>query len=187
MRNPDAGAPRSRQKSSKQIGMKQVVLAGVGIVAVIVIAVLLFGGGGKQPAKPRSQVASAEEDVTSRPRKSAARSARTARSARDDEREKRREEKQQRRQEARASDGRTTRSATGGYSRSGPDRIASAPTQLRAILTDATGSRLALVGERRFKAGDDLDGHRIVEVTSDAVKVEYRQNTYTVRVGEKIY
>jgi len=187
MRNPDAGAPRSRQKSSKQIGMTQVILAGVAIVVVIVLAVLLFGGGGKKPAKPRSQVASAEEDVLSKPRRSSDRPARNARTARDDEREKRREEREQRRQEARVSGGRTTRTATGGYSRSGSDRVGGSPTQLRAILTDGTGSRFALVGERRFKAGDDLDGRRIVEVTSDAVKVEYRQNTYTVRVGEKIY
>jgi hypothetical protein len=46
---------------------------------------------------------------------------------------------------------------------------------------------MALVGERRLKAGDDVEGRRIVEVTGEGVKVEYRQNTYTVRVGEKIY
>jgi hypothetical protein len=43
------------------------------------------------------------------------------------------------------------------------------------------------VGERRLKAGDDVEGHRIVEVSGDGVKVEYRQSQYTVRVGEKIY
>jgi len=92
----------------------------------------------------------------------------------------------QRRQETKVSGGRTSRSSSGGYS-SGGSRAASSPNQLRAILTDNAGSRTALVGERRLKAGDDVEGRRIVEVTTEGVKVEYRQNTYTVKVGQKIY
>jgi len=164
----------------------QLVLVGVGVVVVIVVALLLFGGGGKKAAKPRSRAASAERDSTGSRRTSRARSARGARSSRGDRRERRREERLQRRQETRTSGGRTTRSSSGGYT-GGGSRAAVSPNQLRAILTDNAGSRLALVGERRLKAGDDVEGRRIVEVSSEGVKVEYRQNTYTVRVGQKLY
>jgi sRNA-binding protein len=102
-------------------------------------------------------------------------------------RAKRREEKAKRKQEAAASGSRTARSASGGYVSGGSSRAVSSSNQLRAILTDNTGSRTALVGERRLRAGDDVDGRKIVEVTGDGMKVEYRQNTYTVRVGEKVY
>jgi len=187
-RKSEAGVSRPKQKPPKKGGMMQLVLVAAGIVVVIVIALLLFGSSGKKPAAPRSRVASGEEAGAKKARKSSAKPARTARSSRDDERARRREEKLQRRQESRTSTGsRTSRSPTGGYSRGGASRSSTDPTQLRAILTDGTGSRFALVGERRFKAGDDVEGRRIVEVTGEAVKVEYRQNTYTVRVGEKLY
>jgi sRNA-binding protein len=181
----EAGTQRPKQKPPKQIGMMQFVLVGVGIIVLIVVAMLLFGGGGKQVAKPRSRMASAEGDSTGRQRTAAARSVRRASSARDDKKAQRLEERQ-RKQEAKASGSRTTRSSSGGYT-SGSARTSSSPNQLRAILTDNAGSRMALVGERRLKAGDDVEGRRIVEVTAEGVKVEYRQNTYTVRVGQKIY
>ena len=186
-RKSDAGVSRPKKAPAKNAGMMQFILVGAGIVVVIVLAIVLFGGGGKKAAAPKAAKAKADEDAVARtPRKpSGART--SAVSKRELEREKRREERAKRREEAEASGSRTTRTSSGGYSRSGSTRDASAPNQLRAILTDPTGSRLALVGERRLKAGDDVDGHKIVEVSSEGVKVEYRQNTYTVRVGEKIY
>ncbi len=186
-RRSEAGVSRPKKTPPKRGGMVQLVFVAVGIVAVIVIAVLLFGGGGKRAARPRSRRAAVEGDSTGRQRKSPARAARSARSSRDDKRERRREERRQRKQEARASGGRTRRSSSGGFTSGGSARSFRSPNQLRAILTDNAGSRLALVGERRLKAGDDVGGRRIVEVSADGVKVEYRQNTYTVRVGEKIY
>jgi sRNA-binding protein len=185
-RRTEAGVSRPKQKPTKQVGMMQFILVGAGIIVVIVVALLLFGGGGNKAAKPRSRMASAEGDSAGRPRTSTRRSARVARSSRSDRRAQRREERQQRRQEPRVSGGRTSRSSGGGYT-SGGARAASSPNQLRAILTDNAGSRLALVGERRLKVGDDVEGRRIVEVTAEGVKVEYRQNTYTVRVGQKVY
>ena len=186
-RKSDVGVQRPKQ-APKKGGMMQFALVGVGVVALIIIALLLFGGGGKKRAAPRTKTASADEGTTKKPRKSPSTVATTGGSKRDEERAKRREERLRSRQEARASgSSRTSRSSSGGYSRGRSSRVSTDPTQLRAILTDGTGSRFALVGERRFKAGDDVEGRRIVEVTGDAVKVEYRQNTYTVRVGEKIY
>jgi hypothetical protein len=187
-RKSEAGVSRPKQRPPKKGGMMQLALAAAVIVVVIVALFLIVGGGRKKPSAPRSRVASAGEGAARKSRKSPARPARTATSSRAGEREKRREERLQRREESRASGGsRTSRTSTGGYSRGGATRSSTDPTQLRAILTDGTGSRFALVGERRFKSGDEVEGRRIVEVSGDAVKVEYRQNTYTVRVGEKLY
>jgi hypothetical protein len=185
-RKSEAGTQRPQQKSGKQVGMMQFVLIGVGVIVLIVVAMLLFGGGGKQTGAPRVRTAAADTGGTyGRARRPSTRE--TQRAKRDAERAKLREERLQRKQEARAAGGRTKRTASGGYTGGGSSRTASTPNQLRAILTDNAGSRTALVGERRLRAGDDVEGRRIVEVSGDGVKVEYRQNTYTVRVGEKIY
>jgi len=191
----EAGTQRPKQKSGKQLGMMQFVLIGVGVIVVIVVALLLSGGGGKKAAAPRAKTAAADTGTYGSARKPVARVT-SQREKRNEERAKLREERLQRKLAARASEDRTTRTASGGrtkrtssggFSSGGSTRSASTPNQLRAILTDDAGSRTALVGERRLRAGDDVEGRRIVEVSGDGVKVEYRQNTYTVRVGDKIY
>lgn len=191
----EAGTQRPKQKPGKQLGMMQFVLIGVGVIVLIVVALLLSGGGGKKAAAPRAKKAAADTGTYGSARKPVARVV-SQREKRNEERAKLREERLQRKLEARASAGRTTRvasggrtkrSSSGGYTSGGSTRSAGTPNQLRAILTDNAGSRTALVGERRLKAGDDVEGRRIVEVSGDGVKVEYRQNTYTVRVGDKIY
>ena len=187
-RKSEAGTQRPKKAPSKSGGMTQLVFIGVGVVVVIVVALLLFGGGGKKAAAPRPRTAVADSGSTyGSARKPTARV--TQRAKRNEERAKLREERLQRKQgqEVKASSGRTTRSSSGGYTSRGSTRASASTNQLRAILTDNAGSRMALVGERRLKAGDDVEGHRIIDVSGDVVKVEYRQNTYTVRVGEKIY
>jgi hypothetical protein len=161
---------------------------------LIVVALLLFGGGGTKAASPQAKVAAADTGTYGSARKSAARVP-SQREKRNEERAKLREERRQRKQEARASagqtprsaGGRTKRSSSGGFASGGSTRATGSPNQLTAIVTGNDGSRTALVGERRLKAGDDVEGRRIVDVSGDGVKVEYRQSTYTVRVGEKIY
>jgi sRNA-binding protein len=171
--------------------MMQFILIGAGIIVVIVVALLLSGGGGKKTAAPQAKTAAADTmgmyGGARKPSTVAVHRLNRARAAHDSLIAKRRAERLQRRHEIKASGGRTTRSSKGGYTSRGATHIASTPNQLRAILTDNSGARTALVGERRLKAGDDVDGRRIVEVSGDGVKVEYRQNQYTVRVGEKIY
>ena len=127
------------------------------IVGIVVVVVALLAFGGRKKAAPPIR----PTRITAGER------------GQEEKGRVRREERLQRRQEARAS-GRSARTS-------------SSPNQLRAILTDNTGSRTALVGGRRLKAGDDVEGRRIVEVSAEGVKVEYRQKTYTVRVGEKVY
>jgi len=79
---------------------------------------------------------------------------------------------------SRTSSGRVTRVSSG--------NAVGNPMQLRAILTDASGNRCALIGERRVYAGDTFAGRRIDYVSGDGVRVSYRGNTYTVRVGEQV-
>jgi hypothetical protein len=175
--------------SSKKGGMVQFALIGAAVVVVVVGALLLFGGGGKKTASAKPKKSPTGEVAVGRKAHTSPRSvAHSAKSGRDAERAKRREERLKQKQDAQAGGSRTSRSSSGGYSQGSTSRGSSAdPTQLRAILTDGTGSRFALVGERRFKSGDDIEGHRILEVTGDGVKMEYRQNTYNVKVGQKVY
>ncbi len=191
----EAGTQKPKQKSGKQLGMMQFVLIGVGIVVVIVVAMLLAGGGGKKAAAPRAKTAAADTGTDGSAKKPAARVS-SLRQKRDEERAKLREERLQRKLEARASAGRTDRSAggsrtkrtsTGGFSSGSETRAASSPSELRAIIDDGSGTRAALVGQRRLRAGDDIEGRRILEVTGDGVKVEYKASTYTVRIGQKVY
>ena len=191
-RKPGAGVSRPRQMSSKKGGMAQFAFIGVAVVVVVVV-LLLVGGVGKKPASTRPKKVTTEKSVTRKASKSPAGVAHAPRAGRDEVKARRREERLKRKQETKAGGSRTGRSSTGGYSRGSSSRGGSSrgssadPTQLRAIVTDGTGSRFALVGERRFQTGDDIEGRRILEVTSDAVKIEYRQNTYTVKVGQKVY
>jgi len=191
----EAGSQRPKQKSGKQLGMMQFVLIGVGVIVLIVIAALLFGGG-KKAAAPRVNTAAADTGSTYGSARRPAAHVTKQRPQRGEEKAKLREERRQRKLAARADEGqtartaggiRTKRTATGGFSSGGQTRTASSPTELRAIIDDGSGSRAALVGERRLRAGDDIEGRRILEVSSDGVKVEYKASTYTVRVGQQVY
>ncbi|MBN1461918.1 MAG: protein kinase [Armatimonadetes bacterium] len=79
-----------------------------------------------------------------------------------------------------------SRTSSGRYTRVSSGDASSNRMQLRAILEDAASSRTALIGERRLKAGDTIEGHRIVSVSGDGIRVAYGGSTYTVHVGEKV-
>lgn len=187
-RRSEAGVSRPKRAPAKT-GTIQLILVGGATVVVIVVALLLFSSGAKKTAAPKARTAAADTAGTygGTPRSVTTTAHRAKPAGRDALLEKRREERRQRKQEARAGAGRTTRKSSGGYSSGVSTRVASTPNRLRAILTDDAGTRTALVGERRLKVGDDVEGRRIVEVSNEGVKVEYRQNTYTVRVGEAVY
>lgn len=182
---------RGKGKSNKN----QYILIGVVGAVVLVVAILLIGGGprkpGKAPAK-RTSTASTEgkkASTASTAGKKAGTQSKVATVSRtaQDSRESRREERARLREEARAERKArgSRRDRSGGYS-SGSRSSYSANT-LRAVITDGSGTRMALVGERRLKVGDELDGRRVTEVGTDAVKVEYRQSQYTVRIGGSLY
>ncbi len=183
-----AAAPqRPRARGAKKGAANQYLYMAIGAVVVIVLVVVLLTTGKSQPAPARSKAAAGEETKGKRTKPTAV--AKAPRRSRRDDRvatrssrrgESRREERQRDRSR------RTRRSESGGFARSSARR-SSSPYELKAIVVDATGSRYALVGEKKLKTGDDIEGRRIVEVGADAVKVEYRANTYTVRVGQSIY
>lgn len=187
-RRPTDG-PQKLQRGKKKINpMLQYVLVG-GVLAVLLIVVVVLATAKKPsaPSKPRRSETSEDGGVRPRPGRSAGVAAKAARSAKD-VKEQRREERRRQRDIARAARmsndaSRTRRSATGGYART----TSSSPRQLRAIIVDEAGTRYALVGDRRFKPGDDISGHRILEVGSDQVRVSIGANTYSVKVGQPIY
>ena len=189
-RKTGAGVSRPRQMSSKKGGMAQFAFIGAAVVVVIVGALLLFGGR-KQPAptKARAKAPSADQsEVKKVVKKPSAVAVHTAKAGRDALRAQRREERLKQKEAAKTGGSRTSRTPSGGYSQGGSSHGSSAdPTQLRAIVTDGSGSRFALVGEKQFKSGDDIEGRRIIAVGADGVQMEYRQNTYTVKVGQKVY
>lgn len=187
-RKSGAGVSRPKQMSLKEGGMTRFALIGGAVVVVVVVALLLFAGGGKKSTSARTKTASSDNQGIKKASKPAGSAVHVSRVDRGDAKAKRREERLKQRQEARAAAGRTSRTSSGGYEQGGTSRGSSAdPSQLRAILTDGAGSRFALVGERRFKSGDDIEGRRILEVSADGIKMEYRQNTYSVKVGQKVY
>ena len=197
-RKSEAAAQKPRRASAKNSGMTQFIIVGIGIVIVIFAALLLFGGSGKKTAGPQARAAAADtlggvfggtrKQVAAKKAAAAAMNkANRAKTVHDSLMAKRHDERLKQGQAAMTAGGRTTRSASGGFTSGTATHVTSIPNELRAILTDNTGARSALVGERRLNVGDDVNGHKIVDVTGDAVKVEFGQNTYTVRVGEKVY
>jgi sRNA-binding protein len=164
--------------------MAVVAIVFVGLVA---LAIMLFSKKPDASAKPKK--ARADQSEVKRPARSS-RPAAAATGTRLDRRAQRREERKKRMRDEKSASGtsrRTGRSSSGGFSRSGGSRSSQDPNQLRAIVTDGTGVRFALVGEKRLKTGDGLEGRTILEVGPDNVKVQFRNNTYTVRVGDKVY
>jgi len=192
-RRSGAGVSRPRQMGPKKGSVAQFAVIGVIVVVVVVGLLLVMGGRPSKEPSPRSKSKGAAQPKSGRSERSFGSVARKARSSRGLEKARRREERQQRREEARAAGSRTARSSSGGYSRGSSSRSSSSPrsttdpAQLRAIVTDGSGARFALVGNRQYKSGDELEGRRILEVGTDAVKMEYRQNTYTVKVGQRVY
>lgn len=188
-RRPTDGPRKLQRGKKKGSPMMQYLLIG-GVLAVLLIVVVVLATG-KKPAPPSKtkRTVSSEDGGVSKPRPPrtvgvAAKTARTAKSAKDQRREERRRQRELARAAKMSNDAaRTKRSATGGYARSS----SGSPLQLRAIIVDEAGTRYALVGDRRFKPGDDISGHKILAVGSDAVSVGTGANTYSVRVGQPIY
>lgn len=188
---PRMGTPR---RTTKKSGVFQYVMFFVVVVLVIIIiAVVAFGGNKKSATKSErtnksrsTAVARGDGDNapvtgrkvgkdvrTKRLRGSRQRVSKPERVARRQERSRLRE-----RETGRV----TVRSSRGGYT----SRKSGVPV-LKAIISDPAGGRVAVVGDRRVKPGDQIEGRRITEVGPDRVKVEYFTKTYEVKINQPIY
>jgi Ni/Co efflux regulator RcnB len=58
---------------------------------------------------------------------------------------------------------------------------------LTTIISSPQGSRVAVFGSRSVRIGDQIEGRQVLEVGPDKVKVQFRTETYEVRVGEPLY
>lgn len=75
------------------------------------------------------------------------------------------------------------RRGSGGIARGGY----AVPRQLQMIVTGTDGERLAVVDNKQYKNGDEVEGRKLTQVGNDQVTVEYKGKTYTVRVGQQLY
>lgn len=186
----DSG-PRPLRRGKKTNPMQQYLLIAGIFVALIVVMVLLMTSR-KPAAAPRAAARvkseeEAEESRSSRRKERSSRASGTMRRERKDKeevREQRRREREERTM-VRRNEERSSR-RTGSVGSSARVRTTS-PYQLRAIMTDESGVRYALVGDRRFRAGDDIGGRKLVEIGVDEVKVDNGISTYPVKVGQTIY
>jgi cell division protein FtsN len=194
MASKKSSAPqRPRAHGVKKGVTNQYMIAAAVAIVLLIVVVVVMTGGKKAPAVKRSTAA--DTGVVRRVSKPKSKSTKTlaldAKSAKRDRRAQAAEDRKRRtdaKQQARVQGRRTQRSQSGGFTRGSGSSRGSAPNQLKMIVTDpSTNQRYAVVGDRRFKSGDDIEGRRIIEVGSDAVKIEYRQNQYSVRVGEQVY
>lgn len=183
-RSPSRGSRPLQRGKGKKSPMMQYLIAAGGLVVLIVVVVLLVGSGAKRPAaaaRVRKAVGSATSGTASK-----SRSTKVERREEDRKERKRRirAERRRLRDAARAA----RRSSRRGGSRSVTRVKSGSPNSLRAIVTDdKTGTRYALVGERRYKAGDDVGGRKIASVTNDGVTVTYGTTSYSVKVGQPVY
>jgi len=188
-----SSAPQRPKSGAAKKGAKNqyMIAAGVAVILIVLVVIVLTSAPKKAAPAPKSRAGTAEGGTTARSSKSTvkAKSAKLAerndREARKAARDQERKLRAEARQEGRGRRGRQT--SGGGYARS-TSRSASSPNELKMIVTDpTTNERYAVVGERRYRAGDDVEGHKILNVGADQVQVEYRQNTYSVRVGQAVY
>jgi len=184
----DSSGPRPLKRGKKQNPMQQYVMIG-GVFVVLIVAVVLLTSRKPAPAPAKTAKAAAGETDEARPRRSvAARPSRDAVKAQKDQvREERRRERETRSTTRRSDDRAGTVRESRGTARSTGGARTSNPYQLKAILVDESGQRYALVGDRRFKNGDDVGGRKLVEIDADGVKVNNGVSVYSVKVGQAIY
>lgn len=193
------GPPRmaTSKKVSKKGGTLQLVIPVLALVIVVVILVILASGGKKKTTSTRrergtlSQLAQGRERAT-RERTGSARvrvreSREERKSARREERRRLREERRAKRKERSRRKGETGERTTIRSSRGGYATKQSGVPVLRAIISEPTGERMAIVGERRVKKGDQIEGRRIIDVEQDRVRVEYLTKSYEVKINQPLY
>lgn len=185
----DSG-PRPLRRGKKTNPMQQYLLIAGIFVALIVVMVLLMTSRKPADTSRAARVKSeegTEESRSSRRKEASPRASRALRRERKDKEEVRGQRRREREERTmvRRNEERASR-RTGSVGSSARVRTSS-PYQLRAIMTDESGVRYALVGDRRFRAGDDIGGRKLVEIGVDEVKVDNGISTYSVKVGQTIY
>ncbi len=193
------GPPRmaTSKKAGKKGGIAQFAIPVLVLVVVVVIIVIMASGGKKKPRSVRreggtlTQLAQGRERVTRERTGSARVRARESReerkSERREERRRLREERKAKRRERSRRKGETGERTTIRSSRGGYTTKQSGVPVLKAIISEPTGERMAIVGERRVKKGDQIEGRRIIDVEQDRVKVEYLTKSYEVKINQPLY
>jgi hypothetical protein len=165
------------------------MFAVVAVLVIIIVLVVAFGGRKNPPTKTarqsQSQQTGLAEGGQGTPRiareRGRTRTARREQKKQETARELR-ERRRRERSEHKTTTRLSTRSSRGGYTvkRSG------SPV-LQAIISRPDGERVAVIGNRQVKKGDQIEGRRITEVGPDRVKVEYFTKAYEVKLNQPLY
>ncbi len=191
MSSSRSGAPRmGPRRGGKKSGSFQMILfLVVAILVVVLIAVVAFGGkkGGttraRREKKSRATTVAQTGERATRPTRVKSTRVRSEREVRRRlTREERTTLRKERARKERETGRVTVRSSRGGYTAK-----RSTKPVLKAIIAEPSGGRVAVIGERRVKAGDQIEGRRITEVGPDKVKVEYFTKTYEVKINQPLY
>uniref|UniRef100_A0A7V3PSQ2 Uncharacterized protein n=1 Tax=candidate division WOR-3 bacterium TaxID=2052148 RepID=A0A7V3PSQ2_UNCW3 len=181
---------RVPRRPTKNKGTGQyVMLAVVAVLVIIIVLVVAFGGKKSTTAKTSRQLRGQQTELAKSARgvspgerkKEGVRSTRREKKKRElasVRREQRRRERSERTKTTRVS----ARSSRGGYT----VKRGGSPV-LQAIISRPDGERIAVVGNRQIKKGDQFEGRRITEIGPDRIKVEYFTKTYEVRLNQPIY
>jgi len=185
---PGMRAPRKTVKTGGFAQYLRFLLVALVIIIIIVVVVASTRKTGRRRPVSRAkagQTGLAERKTaaraTSRAKGEEVRASRRERTKRET-REERRKRREERRKERAGRRRVTTRTSRGGYT----VKRSSTPV-LKAIISQPTGERVAVVGDRQVKAGDQVEGRRIVEIGSDRVKVEYFTKSYEVKLNQPLY
>ncbi len=194
--------PPPKMGTSRKVGKRGGIGQYVGFILVIVIAIILVivlvSGGRKKTRATSKQIRATSnqlvegDEITPRGRASSTRTRGSSRrgQSRLERKEERRRLREARRKE-RVQRGLSRKTKRTGkispQSRAGATASKSAAPVLKAIVSEPTGHRIAIIGERRVRKGDQIDGRKITEVEQDRVKVEYLSKSYEVKLSQPLY
>jgi len=180
---PDAGKPKLPRRAKKSSDTLQYAMFFVVAIVVVIVIAVVVTGTRKRPETKRLESAQRLRASTARIEggTTAGRTHKSAGTKRLRSRERDRE-RPERTKERRSSPRTTVSSQSGG----GYSRRKTTGKVLVAIIEES-GVRYALIGDRRAKSGDEIDGRRIVDVGKDQVQVQFSTNTYTVKLGQPLY
>lgn len=182
-RRPDLTATRSPlRERRKSAGISRNFILLLALIVVVGIAGVVIATS-RKPAQGAKQRANAVGEAVERTvgSKRGQRRLTTARAT--DERPRKLRERRKKRERKERISRRGRRRGGGSIART----RRAVPRQLQMIVTGVGGERLAVVDNKQYKAGDEVEGRRLMQVGPDQVVVEYKGKTYSVRVGQQLY
>ncbi|MEO0079281.1 MAG: hypothetical protein ABIK44_01200 [candidate division WOR-3 bacterium] len=185
---PEAGRPKTLRRAKKtSTTMQYVMFFAVALIVLVVVVVAVTGTRKRSAPKrestgrPRSSAYDVEGGTVARRSRTVGRLSRERKVERSKKREERSSRTAERTREARTETRRTSSSRISGVSSSRREK-----GRVLVAIIEESGVRYALIGDRRAKSGDEIDGRKIVDIGKDNVQVQLSTNVYTVKLGQPL-